>query len=181
VLLAVSSIVSVPIPFSPVPVTLQVLAVLIIATILGPVYGALCCVLYLALGVVGLPVFHGGTSGILVLLGPTGGFLIAFPLSALICGWVTGRISETRRWDAIRVCAGAVLSVLTIYLVGVVWLSVYLGVSLYQGFLIGAVPFIAFDVVKAVVAFPIAMRLRWSSLGLPVNRDRSTRGSSEVS
>lgn len=170
VLLAVSALISFPIPFSPVPVTLQVLAVLIIAMILGPVYGTLSCGLYLVLGTVGLPVFHGGTSGVPILLGPTGGFLFAFPLAALAGGWVARRISETRKSDGVRVVAGVCLSLLLIYLVGTVWLSVYLGINLYQAFQIGTVPFIAFDVLKAIVAVPIAMRLRWSNMGLPVSR-----------
>ena len=170
VLLAASSVVSVPIPFSPVPFTLQVLAVLIIASILGPVYGPLCCLLYLMLGAAGLPVFHGGTSGIPVLLGPTGGFLLSFPLAALFGGWATMKVSPTRRTDALRVWLGILLSLLSVYVVGVVWLAAYLGVGIYQAVLVGALPFIAFDVAKAVVAFPIAMRLRWSELGLPINR-----------
>ena len=61
-----------------------------------------------------------------------------------------------------------------IYLVGTVRLSVYLGINLYQAFLIGAVPFIAFDILKAIVAVPIAMRLRWSNVGLPVSRRERT-------
>lgn len=114
--------------------------------------------------------FHGGTSGIPILLGPTGGFLVAFPLSALIGGGVARRLSETQRSDVVRVCAGVVLSVLLIYLVGTVWLSVYFGINLYQAFLVGALPFIPFDVVKAIVAIPVAMRLRWSGMDLPINR-----------
>jgi biotin transport system substrate-specific component len=170
VLLAVSSVISLPIPFSPVPVTLQVLVVLIISMILGPAYGTLCCLLYLVLGAVGLPVFHGGTSGIPILLGPTGGFLFAFPLSALVGGAVARRLSKTQRSDALRVCAGAVLSVFLIYVVGTTWLSAYLGINLYQAFLVGGLPFIPFDIVKAIVAVPVVMRLRWSGMDLPVNR-----------
>lgn len=170
VLLSVSSAISFPIPFTPVPFTLQVLAVLVIASILGPVYGPLCCLLYLALGAAGLPVFHGGTSGIPILLGPTGGFLLSFPLAALVGGWIARSLSQNRRMDAIRVGAGIALALLLIYSIGVVWLAGYLAVGIYQAFLVGAVPFIAFDMVKAVVAFPIAMRLRRSGLGLPVGR-----------
>jgi biotin transport system substrate-specific component len=181
VLLSASSVVSFPIPFSPVPVTLQVLAVLVISSILGPVYGPLCCLLYLMLGTAGLPVFHGGTSGIPVLLGPTGGFLLSFPLASLLGGWATRKVSLTRRADALRVWLGILLSLLSVYVVGVVWLAAYLGVGIYQAALLGALPFVAFDVAKAAVAFPIAMRLRWSELGLPINRSARSRPTGTLS
>ena len=76
----------IPLPFTPVPITLQTLAVLLSGAMLGPYYGALSMIIYLALGAIGLPVFAGGSSGIGALLGPTGGYLLSYPLASFVIG-----------------------------------------------------------------------------------------------
>src|SRR3989338_3067524 len=76
----------IPLPFTPVPITLQTLAVLLSGAMLGPYYGALSMIIYLALGAIGLPVFAGGSSGIGALLGPTGGYLLSYPIAAFVIG-----------------------------------------------------------------------------------------------
>lgn len=76
----------IPLPFTPVPITLQTLAVLLSGAMLGPYYGALSMIVYLALGALGLPVFAGGSSGIGALLGPTGGYLFSYPLASFVIG-----------------------------------------------------------------------------------------------
>lgn len=76
----------IPLPFTPVPITLQTLAVLLSGAMLGPYYGALSMIVYLALGALGLPVFAGGSSGIGALLGPTGGYLFSYPLASFVVG-----------------------------------------------------------------------------------------------
>ncbi|MBI2653327.1 biotin transporter BioY [Candidatus Woesearchaeota archaeon] len=76
----------IPLPFTPVPITLQTLAVLLSGAMLGSVYGALSMIIYLAVGTLGLPVFAGGSSGIGALLGPTGGYLFSYPLASFVIG-----------------------------------------------------------------------------------------------
>lgn len=76
----------IPLPFTPVPITLQTLVVLMSGAMLGPYYGALSMIIYLVLGAIGLPVFAGGSSGIGALLGPTGGYLFSYPIAAFIIG-----------------------------------------------------------------------------------------------
>lgn len=170
-LLGISSIFSIPIPFTPVPITLQVLVVLLIAMLLGPVYGSLSCAIYLMYGTLGLPVFHAGTSGIPILLGPTGGFLFAFPIAVLVGGILSRKLAKTYKSDLLRVCLGACVSLLLIYLIGITWLSEYYRLTFLQAFLIGGLPFIGFDIIKTLVVIPIAMRIRWTRMDLPVNRE----------
>jgi len=169
-LISLTSPVRIPLdPITQVPITLQVFVVYLAGALLGARYGALSMIIYLVLGAVGLPVFAGLSFGTAVLLGPTGGYLFAFPVATLLGGYVARRRPATRRGDTIRVSLSALLSLLVIYVIGVVWLSYYLGLSLLNGVLLGAVPFIPVDLLKAAVAVPIAVRLRWSTLQLPVN------------
>ncbi len=169
-LISVASPISIPLgPITPVPITLQVFMVYLAAALLGAWYGALSMVIYLVLGTVGLPVFSGLSSGPAVLFGPRGGYLYAFPIASLLGGLVARRRSATRGADTIRVSVSALLSLSVIYTLGVVWLSYYLRLSILDGLLLGAVPFIPVDLLKAVVAVPIALRLRWSNLQLPVS------------
>lgn len=79
----------IPLPFTPVPITLQTLMVLLSGTMLGPYYGALAMLLYLTVGAIGLPVFAGGSSGVGALLGPTGGYLFSYPVAAYLIGVIT--------------------------------------------------------------------------------------------
>ena len=170
VLLGIFSLVSIPLPFDLVPITLQVLGVFLIASLLGPYYGTLSCLIYLMFGAVGVPVFHGGTSGIPIILGPTGGYLVSFPIATLVGGSVSFTVSRERKLELLRVAAGFALSLLVIYTLGTLWLMEYLHLTLLQALLLGTVPFIGFDIVKAIVAAPIAVRLRSTGLDLPVNR-----------
>ena len=87
-LTAVVASFKIPLPFSPVPITLQTLMVLLSGAMLGPIYGALAMIIYLVLGAIGLPVFAGGSSGIPALLGATGGYLFSYPVAAFVIGYM---------------------------------------------------------------------------------------------
>ncbi|MFI5419510.1 MAG: biotin transporter BioY [Nitrososphaerales archaeon] len=168
-LLAIFSVLSIPLPFSPVPITLQVLVVFLIVNLLGPYYGTLATGVYLLFGFIGLPVFAGGSGGPAALFGPLGGYLFAFPLSALIGGAIAGKRSSSKKRDAARVVFATTAALITIYLVGVGWLAESLKLTLSQGFAVGAAPFIPIDVAKAVLAVPLSMYFRWSRADLPVH------------
>jgi biotin transport system substrate-specific component len=168
-LISLSAIVSIPIPYSPVPITLQVLAIYLTTTLLGPVYGALACLIYLVIGAAGLPVYAGANSGVSILLGPTGGYLFSYPIAALLGGLVSRRRSNSRRSDIVRVSIASAVALVVIYAMGVVWLGAYLRTDLFKAVLLGAVPFIPVDVAKAFVAIPIAVRIRRARVSLPVN------------
>lgn len=132
--------------------------------------GALSCLLYLALGAIGLPVFSGAESGIGQLIGPTGGYLVSFPLAVFAGGLLAKDTGSSRRSELIRISSAMAVTLAIVYAVGVLWLSVlYLHGDVYEGVILGAAPFLPFDILKAVVAIPISLRVRGAGLGLPVN------------
>jgi len=139
--------VRIPLPFTPVPVTGQTLAVLVVGAALGARKGAASLLLYLIAGLIGLPVFHGGTSGAAVVLGPTGGYLIGFVVAAWLIGVLAARGLDRRIPTALLAfLAGEAV----IYLFGVAWLSFFLG---WKGALIGGLlPFLLGDALKLVAA-----------------------------
>ena len=145
--MAFAAQIAIPIPGTPVPFTLQPLAVVLAGLCLGPVAGAASMVLYLAAGALGLPVWAPmGAPGILRLIGPTGGYLLAGPAAAAIAGLVA------RRFPAFagRLLA-AFLGIATLYLGGVAQLELLTG-SLERAAAMGTVPFILADLGKVVVA-----------------------------
>lgn len=169
-LISVTSPISIPLgPLTPVPITLQVFLVYLAASLLGAWYGGLSMLIYLGLGAMGLPVFAGQSGGVAVLFGFTGGYLFGFLVGAFLGGLVARRRSSTQSRDTVKLIISALVVLTVIYVMGVLWLSYSLGLSLNDAVLSGAVPFIPVDLLKAVVAIPIGVRLRWSSLQLPVN------------
>ncbi len=143
------------VPFYPVPLTMQTLAVLLVGGLLGPRLGAAAVVGYLSLGIAGAPVFHGGLGGPAVLAGPTGGYLIAFVPAAFLMGCVVKRALARRTLfgQLSLLATGAVLAEVAIYAVGLPWLAVlYTGGDLGRAAAVGAVPYLLGDLLKAAVA-----------------------------
>lgn len=135
----------VPLPFTPVPVTLQDLAVLTVGGVLGPAAGVAALVTYLALGIAGLPVFAGGGSSLAWLLGPTGGYLLAFPVAAFVMGALAARAGFA------RALLGALLGMVIIHLGGVAQLALLSG-DLSAAFRLGSLPFLPVSVLKVGLA-----------------------------
>ena len=148
---AAASQVAIPLPGTPVPFTLQPMLVVLAGMMLGPRLGAASMTLYLAMGAVGLPVFTPlGAPGVARLLGPTGGYLLAYPVAAYVAGAAAGRVSSLAgRWGA------ALLGMLVIFAGGLAQLSILTG-SLAQAAAIGLTPFAVLDAVKAFLAALIA-------------------------
>jgi biotin transport system substrate-specific component len=145
--MALAAQIAIPIPGTPVPFTLQPLAVVVAGMVLGPVAGAMSMVLYLIAGAAGLPVFSPiGAAGFLRLIGPTGGYLLAAPAAAAVAGLIA------RRFPAFggRLLA-AFLGIATLYLGGVAQLELLTG-SLERAAALGSAPFILADLGKVVVA-----------------------------
>ncbi|MES2177348.1 MAG: biotin transporter BioY [Gemmatimonadota bacterium] len=149
--LALASQFALPMPGTPVPLTLQPLVVVLAGLLLGPVDGAIAMVVYLAAGMVGLPVFAPmGPPGISRLLGATGGYLLAYPIAAAVAGaFGAGATSLVAR--ALAAEAG----ILVLYIGGLAQLVVLSG-SFGRAALLGVIPFVAADVVKALAAAAIA-------------------------
>jgi biotin transport system substrate-specific component len=156
ILIFLTAKVAVPLPGTPVPVTLQTFGVLVVGGALGFRRGGVAALLYVLLGVVGLPFFAEGKGGLSVVLGTNGGYLIGFIVAAAL----VGRLAELG-WD--RRIGGALgataLGTAVIYAIGVPWLAVTAHVSVGEAIKLGMLPFLALDIVKLVAAaavFPAA-------------------------
>ncbi|HET6837417.1 MAG TPA: biotin transporter BioY [Gemmatimonadales bacterium] len=159
ILVAISAQFVVPVPLSPVPMTLQPLAVLVVGGLLGAAAGVSALILYIALGALGLPVFAAGGSGILHLIGPTGGYLLAFPVAAGLAGALVGRSPRS----ILRVLLACALGMVVIHLGGVAQLAL-LGGNPAAAFRMGFLPFVTGDLLKiglaAAVILAVGPRLR---------------------
>jgi biotin transport system substrate-specific component len=149
---AASAHVAIPLPFTPVPLTLQPLAVLGVGLALGPLEGFLTMLTYLAEGAMGLPVFSPtGPGGLAQMLGPTGGFLMAYPLVAAIAGGLSqslnGRIA---RFLSAFVAGSVAMAVL--FVLGASWLMHFGHLSLHATWIAAVAPFLPGELVKVVVA-----------------------------
>ena len=145
------------IPFPLVPITLQTLFLNLAAALLGGRLGALSQVIYILLGIIGLPVFAGGKAGIGVLIGPTGGYLIGFVVAA----YIIGKLIEMKEragfvWMACSMVAGLVV----IYLLGVTQLSIVAKLTVRKAVSVGVLPFLIGDALKIIVATLISVKIR---------------------
>ena len=157
-LLALLAQLSLPLPFTPVPLTGQTFGVLLVGAALGSRRGAYSLILYVLEGVLGLPFFAGGASGWHVLSGATAGYLFGFVVAAYVIGLLAERgLERTLRTSFVPFLAGT----LVIYLFGVAWLALVLG-SLGRAIIAGLLPFLIGDLIKlilAALALPAAWKL----------------------
>lgn len=166
-LVALLAQVSLPLPFTPVPITGQTLGILLVGAALGSRLGFLALLAYLLEGAMGLPVFAGGTGGLAKILGPTGGFLLAFPLAAGLVGLLVERLGLDRSF--LGTLLGMLLGNALLYLIGLPWLWAWLmgagkAVGLSGLLAMGLFPFIPGDLVKAVLAAAL-LPSAWRFLG----------------
>ncbi|WP_374946966.1 biotin transporter BioY [Agreia sp.] len=147
------------VPLHPVPITGQTLAVILVGSTLGARRGALSMVLYLALGVAGLPWFSDASSGRGVLAGPTGGYIVGFIAAAALTGWLAQRTWDRRVLGAfVSMSAGTLVT----FAVGLPWLAASLGLTLEQTLASGLYPFLMGGAIKALLAagiLPLAWKL----------------------
>lgn len=139
---------SIPLPFSPVPISLTNLAIYFTIYVIGTKRGTLSYLIYLLIGFAGLPVFSAFTGGPGKLLGPTGGYLIGFIFMALICGFFI------EKWPVKLYLhfAGMVIGTAVCYVFGTVWLAYQAGMSFSAALAAGVIPFIPGDLAKIVIA-----------------------------
>jgi biotin transport system substrate-specific component len=153
-IVALCARITIPLPFTPVPLTLQNFGVLLVGLLLGSRRGFAALALYLAEGAAGLPVFSPiGPGGIAQMLGPTGGFLLAYPLVA----WLTGYVMEHGRKTFSRAAIGGLLGEAVLFTGGLAWLAV-LTHSVTQAFRWGLYWFLFAEVIKIMMAAGIATR-----------------------
>lgn len=154
-LVAVGAYVKIPLPITPVPMTMQVFFVLLTGCILGSRWGTISMIVYLLLGIVGFPVFSGGSSGLGVLFGPTGGYLIGFIFAA----FVTGKLSETMSHRSLlKNSLHMIVGLCIIYIFGAFRLMQVADLTFQQTMVAGVLPFIIGDLITLLIAAFIATR-----------------------
>lgn len=158
-LIALSAQIQFILPFSPVPITSQTFTVLLLGALYGSKRGPATVMTYLALGVMGLPVFAGGAFGVARLVGPTAGYLVGFLVAAFVVGLLSERGWDRKPWTT---AASMIIGNGIIYMTGVLWLSRFVGwqAVLSTGFL----PFLAGDALKIALA-TILLPVGWKLIG----------------
>ncbi len=154
-LTALGAHVAVPLGFTPVPMTLQTLAVLLAGALLGPYGGAASQLLYMGMGFAGMPFFSMGGAGLPWALGPTGGYLVAFPLAAATVGFVAGRDG-----GLLRTVLGMVAATAAIFALGAGWLAAVTDLDARGVFAAGVQPFLVGAVIKIGIAATVARQWR---------------------
>jgi biotin transport system substrate-specific component len=170
ILTAVAAQISMPLPFTPVPFTFQPMVVLLGAAALGPRLGMASQILYLSLGFAGLPVFAASPvlpQGAARLLGPTGGYLMAYPFAAFAAGWLAERGFDRRYFSAV---AAMICGLAVVFAGGILWLTIAStpSIGLSGALATGFVPFIIPDLLKLLVAAAVMPGL-WRITG-PASR-----------
>ncbi len=145
------------IPLYPVPLTLQTLFTLLAAMILGSVMGASSQIIYVLLGVIGLPVFAGFKAGVGILFGPTGGFLFGFIISA----YIIGKIVELKKEKNIfYYFLAGIIGTIILYIIGITQLSLVTGIGIKKAITVGMLPFLPGDILKILAASFIACKFK---------------------
>lgn len=155
-LVALCARLTLPLPFTPVPLTLQNFGVLVVALTLGSRRGFAALTLYLVQGAAGLPVFNpAGPGGMAQLLGPTGGYLLAYPVVAFVAGWIAERGAKSFA----RLALAAIVGETVLFLGGLSWLLVVTAGALGTAAQFGLYPFLFAEVAKVMLAAGLAGRL----------------------
>ncbi len=139
------------IPIGPVPISLTPLAILLSVYILGTAEGTAAVFIYVILGAVGIPVFGGFTGGFGIIAGPTGGYILAYVLLALIAGWFIHHFYDKVWLQFLGMCLGTAV----LYAFGTIWLAHVAGMTFMEALAAGVLPFIAGDILKMILAIAL--------------------------
>jgi biotin transport system substrate-specific component len=167
VLTVIAAQVSLPLPFTPVPLTLQPMVVLLGGAALGSRLGMTSQVLYLAAGLAGLSVFAASPvlpQGLMRLLGPTGGFLMAYPFAAFLTGWLAERGFDRRYSTSVIAMAAGLAVIFTCGVAGLAWFAAPAPAGLSRALQLGLYPFVAVDIAKLLVAAAVLPAI-WKLVG----------------
>ncbi len=146
--------ISIPIPFTTVPLTMQVFAIALSGVVLGAKKGFISQFIYILMGGIGLPIFAQMTGGLSIIMGPTGGFILGFPLMALIIGYFSKKYNK-----AVYILIGMILGLVIDYLIGILMFSFITKSTFIQGLMMCVVPFIPVDLIKISLATVIGINL----------------------
>lgn len=154
-IICVSGFIKIDLPFSPVPITGQTLGVMLAGLVLLPLEAAMSVLLFVLIGLIGVPVFSGGRAGFPVLLGPSGGYIVGFVAAAYVIALLKGKQNHFVQ----QVFACAVGGILVVYGFGVPWLAFVTKMSLQKAVMAGVVPFLVGDAIKVVMAATLGNRI----------------------
>ena len=146
---------SIPLPFSPVPISLTNFAIFLAIFVLGMKNGTISFIIYLLLGAVGVPVFSSFRGGFQVLAGPTGGYLIGFIFLALIMGFALDHFNR----KLVPTIIGMIIGMAVCYAFGTVWLAKLLSLSFKEGLMMGVIPYLPGDAAKIIIAAIVGPKL----------------------
>lgn len=146
---------SIPLPFSPVPISLTNFAIFLAIFVLGMKNGTISFIIYLLLGAVGVPVFSSFRGGLQVLAGPTGGYLIGFIFLALIMGFALDHFDR----KLLPTIIGMIIGIVVCYAFGTVWLAKLLSLSFKEGLMMGVIPYLPGDAAKIIIAAIVGPKL----------------------
>lgn len=146
---------SIPLPFSPVPISLTNFAIFLAIFVLGMENGTISFIIYLLLGAVGVPVFSSFRGGLQVLAGATGGYLIGFIFLALIMGFALDHFDR----KLVPTIIGMIIGMVVCYAFGTVWLAKLLSLSFKEGLMMGVIPYLAGDAAKIIIAAIVGPKL----------------------
>lgn len=146
---------SIPLPFSPVPISLTNFAIFLAIFVLGMKSGTISFIIYLLLGAIGVPVFSSFRGGLQVLAGPTGGYLIGFIFLALIMGFALDHFDR----KLVPTIIGMIIGMAVCYAFGTVWLAKLLSLSFKEGLIMGVIPYLAGDAAKIIIAAIVGPKL----------------------
>lgn len=155
-LMCIAGPIVVPLPFTPVPISLTNLVIYIACCILGCKKGTISLVIYLIIGSIGLPVFGGFSGGLSKLAGPTGGYLIGF----IFCSLLTGLFVDKFEDKIYMYSVGMILGTIVCYGFGTGWLAMQLNLSLIQALFMGVIPYLLGDAIKIVVSTLLGFSIR---------------------
>ncbi len=159
-LIAISGIVSIQMPSTPIPLILQNMMPILAGCVLGGVQGAGATGLFLVAGALGLPIFPNGNAGLEHLSSPTGGYIIGYFVSSLIAGVLVGKPTTDKTVPISKIAIGAVVGFAIIYIIGTMQFVSASRVPIQEAILICIVPFLPYDAVKLVITVIISVRVR---------------------
>ena len=159
-LAAACGFISIPVPGTPIPIVLQNMMVVLDGLLLGPLYGAGAVLLFILAGIIGLPVFSGGTAGIARIMGPTGGFIIGYVFSVLAAGLIAGKPVLGKKTSPVRISLASLCGFVVMYVPGVIHFMRTMDRTLSETMALCVLPYLPGDAVKLVLSVLICIPLR---------------------
>ena len=155
-LTAACAFISIPVPGTPIPIVLQNMMAVLSGMLLGPVLGTVSTVVFILAGLLGLPVFNGGTGGFAKLMGPTGGFIIGYAISSLVAGLIMGKPRLDGKKHVVQTILAALLGFAVMYIPGVLHFMNSMEKTLRETMILCVIPYLPGDLIKMVICILVS-------------------------